>query len=188
MDAFLAALLGCLGGEIGGKSQLLILALATRFRHDGAVIAGLTAASLANAVLGAAAGALIGPMLGNDARLLFLAIALLLLGLGMMWPVKPPDTLADWPTAAFFTTALGLFILGFGEGTQFLIAGLATRTGDPLMAGAGGVVGLVAALVPVVLLRDAFMQRVPVRFLRIASAVLMLLFAAITAISALHLT
>lgn len=188
MDAFLAALLGCLVGEIGGKSQLLTLALATRFRRDGVVISGLALAAIANAALGAAAGAFIGPMLGNDARLLFLAIALLLLGLGMLWPVKLPDTLADWPTGAFLTTALGLFILGFGEGTQFLIAGIVTRTGDPFMAAAGGAVGAIAALVPVVLLRDVFLKRVPVRILRVAGAILMLIFAAASAISALHLT
>ena len=32
--------IGCLLGEMGDKSQLLLLALAIRFNRDGAVIAG----------------------------------------------------------------------------------------------------------------------------------------------------
>ena len=86
MDALLLALLGCLLGEIGDKSQLLALVLATRFDRDGAIIAGVVVAAVANAALSAAAGAWIGPMMGADARLLFLALSVLFLGAGMVWP------------------------------------------------------------------------------------------------------
>ena len=46
MDALLLALLGCLLGEIGDKSQLLVLALATRYGRDGAIIAGIIVAAI----------------------------------------------------------------------------------------------------------------------------------------------
>ena len=98
MDALLLALLGCLLGEIGDKSQLLVLALATRFQRNGAVIAGIIVAAIANAALSATAGAWIGPMLGSDPRLLFLSLSVLFLGIGLLWPVTSPDPLASWPT------------------------------------------------------------------------------------------
>ena len=187
MDALLLALLGCLLGEIGDKSQLLVLALATRYGRDGAIIAGIIVAATANAAISAAAGAWIAPMLASDARLLFLALATLFLGVGLFWRAKEPDPLSGWPTGAFLTTALGLFILGFGDGPQFLILGIATRTGDPVLAGIGGAIGVIAALVPVVLLRERLLALLPARAIRLVGGGVLLLAGAIMALRALAL-
>lgn len=186
MDALLTALIGCFLGEIGGKGQLLLLALANRFQRDGAVMAGLAVAAAANAAIAAFAGALIGPMLAPDARLLFLALALLFLGAGMLWPVKAPDPLTGWRLGPFLTTALGCFILGFGEGAQFLVLGMSARTLDPVMAAAGGAAGVIAASVPVILLRDRFL-RLPIRSIRAGGAIVLLLIALVVGVSALGL-
>ncbi|WP_340267484.1 TMEM165/GDT1 family protein [Sphingobium mellinum] len=187
MDALLTALLGCFLGEMGDKGQLLLAALAARFGRPRAVIAGAAAAVLANATIAAATAAFIIPMLGSDARLLFLALAVLFLGVAMLWRVKAPDPLADWPTGPFVTAALGLFILGFGEGSQFLILGIATRTADPVMAAAGGAIGMMAALVPAILLREALVRHAAVRAVRRVAGVLMLLIALRLGVTALGL-
>jgi len=184
MDALLIALLGCLLGEIGDKSQLLVLALATRYDRDGAVIAGIVVAAVANAAISAFAGAWIGPMLGADARLLFLALAILFLGAGLLWRVSPPDTLDGWPTGPFLTTALGLFILGFGDGPQFLILGIATRTADPALAGIGGAIGVIVALVPVVLVRAQLLAVLPLRAIRWPGGAMLLLTGSVRGLSA----
>ena len=185
MDALLIALLGCLFGEIGDKGQLLVLALAHRYQRDGAIIAGVVVAAIANAAISAAAGAWIGPMLGHDARLLFMALSLLFLGVGMLWPVRMPDTLDGWRIGPFLTTALGVFILGFGDGPQFLILGIATRTADPALAAIGGAIGIIAASVPVILMRDQFLALLPVRAIRLGVAAIALLAGAGMALSAL---
>lgn len=187
MDALLIGLLGCLLGMMGDKGQWLVLALATRFDRNGAVVAGIVAAAAANAAIGAAAGIWLAPMLGSDGRLLFLALALLFLSIGMFWPVKRPDPLGNWRLGPFLTTALGLFILGFGDGAQFLILGLAVRTADPFLAATGGAIGIVAALLPVVLLRESLFRRFPLRALRLGGGMLFLLAAITSAVSALHL-
>lgn len=184
MDALLTALLGCLLGEMGDKSQLLVAALAARYDRNGAVIAGVVAAALANAALSAFAGAWIGPMLGSDARLLFLALSILFLGAGLLWRVSPPDMLAGWPTGPFLTTALGLFILQFGDGPQFLILGTATRSAQPVLAGIGGTIGILAALVPAVLLRDRLFALLPTRPIRLSGGAILLLTGATLALSA----
>ncbi len=184
MDALLLALLGCLLGEIGDKSQLLVLALATRYNRDGAIIAGIIAAAIANAAISAIAGAWIGPMLGADARLLFLALSILFLGAGLLWRVSPPDALDGWPTGAFLTSALGLFILGFGDGPQFLILGIATRTADPLLAGIGGAIGTIVALVPVVVARGALLAALPLRAIRWTGGAILIVTAACLGLSA----
>ncbi|KQM97812.1 hypothetical protein ASE85_13045 [Sphingobium sp. Leaf26] len=187
MDALLIALLGCLLGEMGDKSQLLVLALATRYNRNGAIIAGICIAAIANAAISAFAGAWIGPMLGSDARLLFMALSVLFLGAGFFWPVRQPDPLTGWRLGAILTTAIGLFILGFGDGPQFLILGIATRTADPWLAGIGGALGVIAALVPVVLARDRLLAVLPLRAIRWSGGVLMLITGALMALSAVGL-
>lgn len=187
MDALLLALLGCLACELGDRSQLLALALSTRYRRTGAVLAGLGIAAIANAALSAAAGGLLSTMISPDARLLFLAVALLFAGGAMMIPARMPDTLARWRTGPFLTSALGLFILGFGEGSPFLVAAIAARTADPLMAGAGGAAGIIAAGAPVVLLRGRYFTALPLRTIRRAGGLLFLVAASWLASGALHL-
>lgn len=187
MDALLIALLGCLLGEMGGKSQLLVLALATRYNRNGAIIVGIVLAAVANAAFSALAGAWIGPMLGPDARLLFMALSILFLGAGLFWPARQPDVLSGWRLGAVFTTAIGLFILSFGEGPQFLILGIAIRTADPWLAGIGGAIGVIAALVPVVLGRDHLLAALPLRAIRWGGGVVMLITGALMGLSAVGL-
>jgi putative Ca2+/H+ antiporter (TMEM165/GDT1 family) len=116
-----------------------------------------------------------------------MALSVLILGAGLLWPVKRPDPLDGWPIGPFLTTTFGLIILGFGDGSQFLVLGIATRTADPWLAGVGGAVGIIAALVPVVLLRDAILAALPLRAIRWAGGVVLLLTGAIMALSALQL-
>lgn len=187
MDALLIALLGCLLGEIGDRGQWLVLALANRHHRSGAIIAGIVLAATANAVISAFAGAWIGPMLSADARLLFMALSVLFLGAGLFWPINRLDPLKGWPIGPFLTTTIGLFILGFGDGPQFLILGIATRTADPMLAGLGGAIGVIAALVPVVLLRDQIMAVLPLRAIRWTGGALLLLCGATMALSATSL-
>ncbi|MDX3900543.1 MAG: TMEM165/GDT1 family protein [Sphingobium sp.] len=187
MDALLTALLGCLLGEMGDRSQWLILALAARYRRDGLVLAGVATAAACNAALSATAGAFLAPMLAANARLLFLALSVLFLGAGMMFRVKRPDTLDRWPLGPFLTSALGLFILGFGDGPQFLVLGIVTRTGDPVMAAIGGAIGVTLAAVPVVLLREAFYRHRALPVVRLAGGVLLLAIGALLALSALEI-
>ncbi len=187
MDALLTALLGCLLGEMGDKSQLLVLALATRFNRNGAVIAGVAVAAILNAIISATAGAFLAPMLAGNARLLFLALSVLFLGIGMFFKVNRPDTLEGWKLGAFLTTALGLFIIGFGDGPQFLILGIATRTADPILAAAGGATGVILGALPVILLRERFYALFPLRAIRAGGGALMLLIGALVFLAALDL-
>lgn len=185
MDALLTALLGCLLGEMGDKSQLLLIALAARFSRNGAIIAAIVVAAIANAAISAAAGAFIAPMLATNARILFLALALIFLGGGLLVRVRQPDLLENWRLGAFLTSALGLFILGFGDGPQFLILGVATRTGDPVLAAVGGAIGVIVAQTAAILMRERLLAVLPVRAIRLGGALVLLTLGAIVAARAI---
>jgi putative Ca2+/H+ antiporter (TMEM165/GDT1 family) len=172
MDALLTALLACLIVEMGDRCQLLSLALAVRHRPQGAVIGGILIAAFANAIIAAAAGGFLAPMLGLDARKLFFGLALAMAGTGLLTAVKRPDLLTGWRIGALPTSALGLFILGFGNGAQFLALAISVRTADPIFSAIGSGLGVSLACVPVVLLRQHFFAALPLKWIRRVGGIL----------------
>jgi putative Ca2+/H+ antiporter (TMEM165/GDT1 family) len=188
MDALLIALLACLLGEMGDRSQMLCATLAERFRRDSVIIAGMVMAVAANAALSAFAGNLIAHLLAPNARNLFLALGFLAGGVSMLMPTKAPDALENWRIGAFGTSTLGLFILGFGESAQFLIAGISAAWADPVFAGIGGALGIITACTVAIILRSTLATLLPLRLIRRGAAIVFLLTGGIAAVRALGLT
>ena len=136
MDALMAAIVAAALGQLGDKTAWLVAILSDRYA-PGRVIAAAALALLAAGGIAAAGGALIAPRLTPEAKQLFLAMALLLQGGGAFFPVKPPERLSGWRIGAVATTLLGLFILAFGDGVQFIVVTLAARTPFPALAAVG---------------------------------------------------
>ena len=86
LPTFLAAFLA----EWGDPTQLLTIALVSRFPGDRRVSIGIAAAALANGLLSAYFGTLVAGYVNFRALTLLIALALLFAGFGMMLPVKPP--------------------------------------------------------------------------------------------------
>ncbi len=85
------------------------------------------------------------------------------------------DPLLSWKTPAFLTAFLGLFILEFGDKSQFIIAAQSARTPFWGMTLVGGFLGIMAATVPAVILRDKLAKIVPLRPIRWLSGGLLLI-------------
>ena len=182
MPAFVVALL--LG--TGDRTSWLAAILAERSGRPARV---LYAAALAFA-LGNAAAAQAGlwlPRLTPNAGNLMLALALGFGGVGAVWGSKRPDALAGWRIGTFATALFGLFVLGFGEGMQFVTFALAARADTPAFAAIGATLGTLAAVAPAVLLGETAWRKLPIRPLRIGAGCLLLLIAAVLAARALRL-
>lgn len=173
--------------SIGDKPAWLAAILADRFRAPGLVIAAALLALLAAGGLAAAAGALIGPRLTPEARLLMLALSLLLQGGGALGRVKPPERLDGWRIGAFVTALLGLFILAFGDGIQFVVATLAARTPLPWLAAVGGALGCLVPVSTAAILGERDWLALPLHRARLAIAALFLLAGTVLALQALGL-
>ena len=186
MDALLLALLGCALVEVGGPASLLAARLAARLTPGAPLLCGLLLATATNAALAAAAGWFVAGLLGGQARLLFLALALLVGGVSMLLPVRQPDSLDGWRTGAFLTGLLGFLILGFGDSASFLILGIVAKTGNPVLAASGGTAGVLIAVAPALLVRD-FAGGVPLAIMRRIGGGILCLGGALTALSALGL-
>ena len=88
MDAFLASLVFVVLAEMGDKTQLLAMALATRFKA-GKVLTGVFIATLLNHALAVAAGYFFRTVLPMDIISLVAALSFILFGL---WTIRG-DTL-----------------------------------------------------------------------------------------------
>jgi putative Ca2+/H+ antiporter (TMEM165/GDT1 family) len=155
-------------GEFGDKTQLLALALASRFRRPWAVMGGILAATLLNHALAAALGAqavkLVSP------RVLHLILAALFLGFGV-WALEA-DSLDDEEArkgsnaSAFWTTGVLFFLAEMGDKTQLATIALGARFGDPLAVTLGTTLGMLAADGFAVFLGERYAGRLPMKLLR----------------------
>ena len=187
MDALLTTFLAAALAELGDKTQLLVIALAARYRKAGAVLAGVAVAALANNLIAAAGGVVINGMITLRAISLLVALALVFAGVAGIVRQKQPDMGSTWRTGAFLTTAGCFFLLEFGDKTQFLTAALAAQFDALGLAAAGATAGVVAANLPAALLAERTARILPLKAIRVGAAILFLLVGFIVAINALRL-
>ena len=163
--------------EIGDKTQLLAIVLATRFRAPWAVVAGILVATLANHALAAWAGASLagwfdGPWFRYAVAASFIAMA--------AWTLVP-DKLDDVETGpgkygAFLTTAVAFFIVEIGDKTQIATVALGARFDSVWAVTLGTTMGMMLANVPAVFLGHKLVDRVPLRTVhRVAAAVFLVM-------------
>lgn len=175
MDALLTSTLIVALAEMGDKTQLLAIILATRFRKPLPIIAGILAATLANHALAAFAGVgaaslLDGPWFRYAVAASFVAMA--------AWTLIP-DKAADESGQAsrfgpFVTTCIAFFIVEIGDKTQIATIALGARFQSVMWVTMGTTLGMMIANVPAVYMGTELVKRVPLRTLQIVAALLFL--------------
>ena len=108
-------------------------------------------------------------------------------GGGALFPVKPPDRHAGWRLGAALTSLIGLFILAFGDGVQFIVVTLAARTPVPALAAVGATLGSLAVVGPAAVMGESGWTALPLKGLRIAIGIVFLLAGAFLGLGALDL-
>ncbi|MGU3389637.1 TMEM165/GDT1 family protein [Sphingomonas sp. M1A8_2b] len=187
MDALMAALVAAALAQVGDRTAWLAAILSDRLRQPGLVIAMAALAILAASGLAAALGTVIGLKLATNAQQLMLALALLLQGGGAFFSAKAPARLDRWTIGAVATAFLGLFILAFGDGLQFIVLTLAARSSVPAFAAVGAALGSLVVIVPAAVMGETAWCKLPLRPLRIGIGVLFLVTGVVLALGALRL-
>ena len=187
MDALFLSFIAAGLAEWGDKTQLLVVALAIRYRRPGAILAGVALAALANGLIAAFGGTLVHDMITLRAVSLLVALALLFAGVAGLLRKKMPEASFPGMRSAFLASALGFFIFEFGDKTQFLTFAIAAQYDALALAAAGATAGVLVAAAPAALLGARLPAVVPMRPLRIAIALLLLLAGFVVAINALRL-
>lgn len=178
MEAFYTSTALVALAEMGDKTQLLAMLLATRFRKPLPIIFGILFATIANHFLAALVGHSIAGVLTQDwfryaVALSFIAMA--------AWTLVPDKIDEDAPLKApskagvFVTTLVAFFLVEMGDKTQVATIALGAQFDNLFAVTAGTTLGMMIANVPAVLFGEALAKRVPMRALQIVAALLFLL-------------
>ncbi|HEY2658184.1 MAG TPA: TMEM165/GDT1 family protein [Caulobacteraceae bacterium] len=173
--------------EIGDRTQLLAIVLATRFRKPWPVIAGIFVATLANHGLAATAGFLISDFLHGRWLQYVVAASFFATAVWALIPDKEDEAQGEsthW--GAFATTAIAFFLVEMGDKTQIATLSLAARFHDVFRVAAGTTIGMMLANVPAVFFGEAATRIAPLKYIRIAAAVIFMGLGAWTFWGAMH--
>ncbi|HEX9241703.1 MAG TPA: TMEM165/GDT1 family protein [Anaeromyxobacter sp.] len=186
MDAILASFLLVAVAEMGDKTQLLALTLASRYRRPWTVMGGILAATVVNhglaSLVGAEVSALVPP------RAMAAALAATFVGFGL-WTLRP-DTLDDAAHperfGPFLTTAVLFFLAEMADKTQLATIALAARYGSVLLVTTGTTLGMLASDGLAVFLGERLARAVPMRRIRVGAAALFIAFGVASAWTAIR--
>nr|WP_321360175.1 TMEM165/GDT1 family protein [uncultured Hyphomonas sp.] len=175
MDALLTSTAVVTLAEIGDKTQLLAILLATRFRAPLPIILGIFAATIANHFLAALVGASAANLLEGDWFRYLIAVSFIAMA---AWTLVPDevDDLDDKPArfGAFLTTLVAFFLVEMGDKTQVATIALGARFDNLIMVTMGTTLGMMLANVPAVFLGHELIERVPLNIVRKIAALLFL--------------
>ncbi|MCC2603467.1 TMEM165/GDT1 family protein [Sphingopyxis yananensis] len=176
MDAFTTSTAVVALAEIGDKTQLLAILLATRFRKPVPIILGILFATIANHALAALVGVKAASLLDSEYFRYAVGIAFVVMAAWTLIPDKFEDD--DAPknrSGAFLTTLVAFFLVEMGDKTQVATIALGAQYQDLLWVTAGTTLGMMLANVPAIFLGQALLQRVDLAKVRFVAAALFLI-------------
>ncbi len=165
--------------EMGDKTQLLALVLATRFRKPWPIVFGILVATVLNHALAGWVGHTVGLYFSTGTLRWILGLSFIAMAIWTLIPDKLDDKDAHaaerfgkW--GVFGATTLAFFVAEIGDKTQIATIALAARYENVVLVVAGTTVGMLLANAPVVWLGEALCRRIPLRTMHVLTAVLFL--------------
>jgi len=175
MDAFFTSLGLVTLAEMGDKTQLLALFLATRFRRPWPVVAGILAATVVNHTLAGVVGIEVGDLIPQIWLKWGLGLSFLAMGGWSLIPDKLEDGEANKGSTnhgAFWATLVSFFLAEMGDKTQIATMALAAQFKNLLLVASGTTIGMLIADVPAVFLGERLTRVIPAATMRRVAAVL----------------
>jgi len=173
MEAFLTSTFTVALAEIGDKTQLLSLVLATRFRNKWAIIAGILVATLINHGVSAWLGNWIGQFFQSTTGKMLVGASFIALALWLLIPDKDDDVENKYDRyGAFLVSTILFFLAEIGDKTQIATVLLGAQFPSVFWVTMGTTLGMLLANVPVVFAGDYLMRKIPMKTTRIVAALL----------------
>jgi len=172
METYLVSALLVALAEMGDRTQLLAIMLASRYRKPVPILLGIFVATLANHGLAALAGFYLSSLLQATWFKYIISLSFVAMAI---WALIPDKADQDGKPSKlhmgiFMTTAISFFFVEIGDKTQIATAMLAARYHDILVVAAGTTTGMMIANIPAVFLGHAVTRVLPIHALRIAAA------------------
>ena len=131
--------------EMGDKTQLVALALATRYRRPWTVMLGILLATVANHALAATAGVWVSRLLPPGALAWALALSFIGFGVWTLVPDRAPTTDAPGRWGPLLTTTVVFFLAEMGDKTQRATVALGARFESAGLVTVGTTLGMLVA-------------------------------------------
>jgi putative Ca2+/H+ antiporter (TMEM165/GDT1 family) len=174
LEAFLVSTAVVALGELGDKTQLLALVLASRYPRPWPIVAGIFVATLFNHAFAGSVGAIVRNAVPEHILKWLLAISFFAVA---AWALKP-DKLDEEETppatrwGVFGVTTVAFFLAEMGDKTQIATVMLAAQFQSLTAVVIGTTLGMMIVNVPTVFLGRAASARIPFRAVRMAAAAL----------------
>ncbi len=177
MEAFLTATGLVALAEMGDKTQLLAIILATRFKKPWPIVWGILIATLLNHALAGAVGTWVTTLISAETLKWILVASFVGMGIWTLFPDKEDDSTPEtgkW--GVLLTTIVVFFLAEMGDKTQLATVAIAAQYSDFLPVVIGTTLGMMIANAPVVFLGEKLTRVLPLKVLRAVASALFLLF------------
>ncbi|HEX7782387.1 MAG TPA: TMEM165/GDT1 family protein [Sphingobium sp.] len=177
MEALLTSTALVALAEMGDKTQLLAMLLATRFKKPMPIIGGIFVATIVNHFLAALVGHEAAGLLQSSWFRYAVAISFIVMAAWTLIPDKFDENeplKAPSKAGVFVTTLIAFFLVEMGDKTQVATVALGARFENIYAVTMGTTLGMMIANVPAVLFGGALAKKVPMKALQVGAALLFL--------------
>ncbi len=161
--------------EMGDKTQLLSLALVTKFKRPWTILAGVLVATVLNHGLAAWAGGWISSLISPQVLTYILAFGFIVFAVWLLIPDKEESLSYSPVHGVFIATTLAFFIAEMGDKTQLATVALGAKFQEPVLVTLGSTAGMLMANGMAVFLGERLLQNIPMRRVHIIAAFLFVL-------------
>ena len=159
--------------EIGDKTQLLSLLLASRYRKPLPIIAAIFFATIANHAAAAWLGVLVSDLLSPEVLKWVVVVSFAAMALWVLIPDKLDEDESISNRGPFVASFIAFFIAEIGDKTQIATSILGAQYADALLwVVLGTTIGMLLANVPVVVIGKLSAERLPLAMIRKVTAAL----------------
>ena len=162
--------------EMGDKTQLLSLMLASRYPKQAlTIIGGIFIATIANHACAAFLGHWLTTFMSPDLLRWILGLSFLGIGLWLLVPDRIDDVagskLADGAFPVLMLTAGLFFLAEMGDKTQIATIALGAKYADVFSVTVGTTLGMMMANAPAVWIGQKFTKRLPIKWVHTLAAI-----------------
>lgn len=176
MEALINSFLLVFISEMGDKTQLLALVLATRYKKPWIIMSGIFVATLLNHALASWLGAWASTLVNASTLKIVLAIVFFIFAFWILIPDKETEVNESHHWGLFLKTTILFFMAEMGDKTQLATVALGAQYANIILVTLGTTLGMLVSNAFAIFFGDRLLSRLPMKWIRLAAAILFFIF------------